>query len=408
MKSVFGRIILSVIAFIGYRWFDGVINPAIDVVKSGLAVGLQMGGTMADHVKAESEMAYYSHHWFIPFACFAVALVIIWFKYIKEFYQSLGILGILGIAFLTPHNAYAFFQKTEQAENYMILPNESAFWIVDVAPGEKQTAFDSAKLLNEKKIASGIIKVTHHLLPNGYGGWSFDPYVPDGRLFIVSRTPYSRKWNGHANKGTSTKNQEIECQDSGGLTIKTGISISAYIEPQNAALYMYNFGVLTPAGDPKSGEYIFNTVYYSTSLADVMDDAGYNTVETLVCNELAASDLDTDNKNAVQIMNKVREETRTEFAKFGITLRSIGWSATWEYDDAVQKALNDRYVAKTVRENVKTLQDLADIKVKEGLGVGLAQKGLPSNLISAPANQLEGVGLGPILHPAQIDTKTTK
>lgn len=66
----------------------------------------------------------------------------------------------------------------------------------------------------------------------------------------------------------------------------------------------------------------------------------------------------------------------------------------------MQKAINDKYTADTVAPILKTLQALADVKVKEGLGQGLASRGLPANLIAIPADLLDFTTLFGAKHPA--------
>lgn len=57
----------------------------------------------------------------------------------------------------------------------------------------------------------------------------------------------------------------------------------------------------------------------------------------------------------------------------------------------MQKAINDRYAAEKIAPVLPTLQAQSDIKVKEGLGEGMAKHGLPANLIAIPTNILETV-----------------
>ena len=50
--------------------------------------------------------------------------------------------------------------------------------------------------------------------------------------------------------------------------------------------------------------------------------------------------------------------------------------------ESVHKALNDKFVADTIASSLPTLAAAADIKVKEGLGAGLASHGLPTTLVT--------------------------
>jgi hypothetical protein len=66
-----------------------------------------------------------------------------------------------------------------------------------------------------------------------------------------------------------------------------------------------------------------------------------------------------------------------------------GWADTFTFDQSVQDAVNDRYIADKFGTVLPVLERLAEVRVKEGLGKGLADHGLPSNLIALPANWMD-------------------
>jgi hypothetical protein len=212
-------------------------------------------------------------------------------------------------------------------------------------------------------------------------GW--DLYVPTGRLIIVDRSPYSREWVASHNRGTSTHDESIPCQSKEGVNITVGVSIGASVSEDNAARYLYHFGVLAPtdgAGRPldrSSPQTIFTSVYYSRRLADAMDDVGRKRIQTLVCNEIASRTFDQANDEAVKIMDNVRKAATDYFAGVGVTLDFIGWGDTFTFDPDVQKAVNDKRNAEALKDVLPVLQALAQLKVQEGMGQGLAGKGLP-------------------------------
>jgi len=109
----------------------------------------------------------------------------------------------------------------------------------------------------------------------------------------------------------------------------------------------------------------------------VMDDVGRKRVQTLVCNEIAARSFDEDNDQAVKIMDNVKKAAADYFATVGITLDFIGWGDTFTFDADVQKAVNDKRNAEALKDVLPVLQALAQLKVQEGLGQGMATKGLP-------------------------------
>jgi len=284
--------------------------------------------------------------------------------------------------------AWAFADTTDKTEAYTILPNESAFFIPDTgANKESQAQFDSEAYLQDKKIAVKRFVIPHQKLA-GSGGTSWastgwDLYVPTGRLIIVDRSPFSREWVAAHDRGTSARNESIPCQSKEGVNITVGVSIGATVTEDNAAKFLYHFGVLAPtdaAGrllDRSSPQTIFTSVYYSRRLADVMDDVGRKRVQTLICNEIAGRTFDEANDQAVKIMDNVKKTASDYFTSVGITLDFIGWGDTFTFDADVQKAVNDKRNAEALKDVLPVLQALAQLKVQEGLGTGLASKGLP-------------------------------
>ena len=120
-----------------------------------------------------------------------------------------------------------------------------------------------------------------------------------------------------------------------------------------------------------------------------MDRVGRGEVLSLVCQEISTRTLNDDNKDAGAIITNISKGMTAFLAERGITLDYIGWADTFTFDPVVQKAINDRYTADTVKAVLPTLQALADVRVKEGLGAGLASRGLPANLIALPSNLLD-------------------
>jgi hypothetical protein len=393
MKSFVVRFILSVIVCTIYGWVDTILNP-IAVLESGQTAGAQFQASDQAYIWSYLKMNFFSHFG-LPSIVLLIILAIIWFPYLKKWASlltKLAIIALIGYG-IYPDTAKAYFDTTDKAEAYFILPNESAFWIPDVGDNKSsQSNLDSEAYFNANKIPTKRFIVPHHKFQNS-GGWiGADAYVPDGRLIIVDRTPYSKEWLAAADKGTSSKNEGIECQSKEGINITVGVSIAASVTEANAAKFLYRFGVQPPEGNRTDPKVIFTSVYYGRSLSSVMDDIGRKKVETLICGEIQGRSFDQANADANMIMDKVSKEVNDYFATLGITLDFIGYADTWTFDESVQKAIDDRYVAQTVSPIMPILQALADVKVKEGLANGLSTRGLPSNLITIPESLLGAVG----------------
>ena len=175
------------------------------------------------------------------------------------------------------------------------------------------------------------------------------------------------------------------------------MSVGASVLEQNAAKYLYRFGVVAPVGDRTDPKIIFNSVYYSRKLSDVMDDVGRKKVQTLVCDEITARSFDKANEEAVQIMQDVKQKATAYFGDVGITLDFIGWADTFTFDPVVQQAVNRRYVATQdqaiaalLAPYAATIQALAAADALRSFGAKTDGR-LPSTIVGLPAE------LGPLM-----------
>jgi hypothetical protein len=344
-----------------------------------------LSGQLAGNQFQSSDTAYLTtavglpllQGWHIPAIVLVLVLAAIWWPVLKK--AALSIFTVFFFRLLlTPPQAKAYFETTEKTEAMTVLPNQSAFWVPDNGDNKNsQIQFNSEDYWKMNKLAAKRFVIPHHKLGNSGGWMGSDSYVPDGRLFLVDRTPFSREWVDSTDRGSSSKKEGFPCQSSEGLNITVGVSIGAEVTEENAAKYLSVFGVLPPKGSPSDPQVIFTSVYYSHPFAEIMDGVVRKQVQTLICNELSARTLDKANLEANAIMEKVKGETAKYLTENGITLKFIGWADTFTFDPAIQKAINDRYIAATLQPALPVLQALAQIQVAEGAGKGLGEKGLP-------------------------------
>lgn len=330
------------------------ILASVHTLLAGHAAGLQFENSDIAAVVSQTSLYSFSKMMLIPSLIAIVALLLVWVPHIKRTWLAGAVLA-LG---LSASPAFAYYDKYDYAEAYTILPNESAFWIPDTGSNkDTQVKYDSESYLETSKIAVKRFVVPHSHL-QGSGSF-FDFYVPSGRLIIVDRTTYSREWVGAAERGTSKHDESFPCQSKEGLNITAGVSIGVEVKEANAAKYLYHFGVVSPSGTRNDPQVIFASVYYSRKVADVMDDIGRKKVQTLVCGEIASRAFDTVNADANAIMENVRKAAADYFTSVGITLDFIGWADSFTFDQAVQDAIDRRYVAQQDKEIASTLSPYA-------------------------------------------------
>ena len=377
------RIIATIIIVALWSLFYTLITGAAPIL-SGYAAGLQFQNSDTAAMMSTTATHYIGNSVMVPSCLAIVALLIVWVPYIERFLLMATLLLFgLGAA-----PAYAYYDKSDYAEAYTILPNESAFWVPDIgANKDSQGQFDSESYLAANKLAVKRFLVPHTKL-QGSGSF-FDFYVPAGRLIIVDRTPFSREWVA-GNRGTSTRDESFPCQSKEGLDVSVGVSIGASVLEISAAKYLYRFGVLAPVGDRGDPRTIFTSVYYSRKLSDVMDDVGRKLVQTVVCKEISSRTFDKANEEANLIMENVKKAGSDYFATVGITLDFIGWADTFTFSKDVQAAVNRKYIATVDAANAsmlapyaQTIQLLAAADALRSFGEHTDGK-LPTTIVGLP------------------------
>ncbi len=336
-----GRI-LATLAILLLRWFANFVTSTPATLVTGQVAGRQFDNDDMSYLVTRAILGGFSLADIVLDALVVLALIAIWYGPAKRaIMTALAPLFILAIA---PPPAHAYYDKTDYTEAYFILPNESAFFIPDVGSNkDSQSQFGSEEYLKANKIPAKRFQIPHAKL-QGSAFWS-DFYVPTGRLIIVDRTPFNREWVSQPHRGTSPKDESFPCQSSEGLNISVGIAIGASVFEENAAKFLYRFGVKPPQGDRRQPEVIFTSVFYGRGLSEVMDGPVRSKVQSLVCNEFTKRTFDQGNSQAAQIMASIEANTTAYLASVGITLDYIGWADTFTFDRNVQDAVNRRYVA---------------------------------------------------------------
>ena len=383
-----GRFIGSIAAIASFAGFNMILNP-VATVLTGQAAGGQFANSDTAYIGSVVSMGLASRL-ALSGAVLLFVLALIWWGPLRRRFARLA-MAAAGCLALGAVPAQAYYDKTDFTEAYTILPNESAFWIPDAgANRDGQAQFESEAYLNANKVPLKRFIVPHVKL-SGSGGF-FDFYVPGGRLIIVDRTPYSREWVDSADRGTSRRKEGFPCQTAEGLNVTTGISIGASVPEASAAKYLYRFGVLPAAGDRTDPKIIFNSVYYSRKLSEVMDDVGRKKVQTLVCAEISARSFDKANTDANAIMEQVRKGAAEYFTSVGIALDFIGWADTFTFDKDIQDAVNRRYIAAQDKEIAAALAPYADTIEKLAAAGALRSFGahsdgkLPTTIVGLPTD----------------------
>ena len=357
MKSILVRGILSIALLALWAALNGFLIKAAPLV-AGRAAALQFEPSDSAYLLSQYGMAWFTGSG-VSSLFVLLALGFIWWKPVKSL-LLVAALAALFLGSVAERPALAYYDKTDYAEAYFIMPNESAFYVPDVGDNkDSQAAFGSQAYYEAKKIAAKRFVIPHVKLENS-GLWS-NYYVPAGRLIIVDRTPYSREWVKGASKGTSTRDESFPCQSKDGINITVGISIGASVKEEDSSKFLYNFGINPPEGNRSQPEVVFTSVMHSRSLVQVMDTVGRSKVQALVCNEIGSRDFDAANNEMVPAMLNVKKFADQYFTSVGVTLLYLGYADTFEFDKPVQDAINQRYVADKLRPVLDVMMTKAEI-----------------------------------------------
>ena len=394
------RIVMTVISFIVWGWVNFATNLGQTLFSAQVA-GKQFQESDMSYIQAIYGMNLFSWLGGISTILLLFILFMTWRKYLPQAKKvvkdiTIGTTLAAMLMFGMTNHASAYWDTINKAEAYTVMPNESAFWIPSQGDSKgNQVELDSQAYLEANKVVAKLFIVPHAKFANS-GGWaSWDAYIPTGRLIMVDRTPYNQEWAKDSTRGTSAKDESFPCQTAEGINVIVEMSVAASVTEQNAAKFLYNFGVnplncgqnACNLSDPVI---IFNTVYYGKSLSQVMNSIGRNRIQTLVCNEVSARSLDQMNKDlSGPIIASVQKQATAWLLDRGITLDFIGYAGTVTFDKDVQQAINDRYTAQAIQPYIATLQAKAGIDAVEkwdGHSMPSSLTGLiPSDLLSTIA-----------------------
>ena len=401
-QSILSRAVLTVVAILVYGWINFLLNP-VATLLTGQVAGGQFSNSDGAYVSSVVGMNLFRNLG-IPAIVLLGVLVWIWWRPARRVLANLAAVGAV-LAALHPQPGSAYYDKADFTEAYTILPNESAFWIPDAgANKDNQAQFESEAYLNANKVPLKRFIVPHAKL-SGSGGF-FDFYVPTGRLIIVDRTPFSREWVDAADRGTSHAKEGFPCQSKEGLNVIVGVAIGASVTEQNAAKYLYRFGVKPPVGERIDPRIIFTSVYYSRGVKEVMDDFGRKKVSEVICDQITSRSFDQVNGEAKLIKDTAAKMITEYFAALGITIDFVGWADTFTFDKEVQEAVNRRYIASqdqaiamALAPYAQTIQTLAAAHALRAFGDKTDGK-LPTTIVGLPTDL--GTLLGTLLKSGTI------
>lgn len=205
-----------------------------------------------------------------------------------------------------------------------IKSNETAFLIKlegDTKDGQKM--FMSEEFLQQNKVATKRVIIPHR--KQSTGRWENDyRWIPTVAVVTVDRSPVTREWTQSEATGTSAKNQAIHCESLESIDFAVGATVSVSIPEEYAARFLYHFA--------------------GKSLAEITDNNVRGYVQSILCREFGARNLDLARREKKEIFAVAFKEAKEYFQLRGIALDNLGSSEGMTYTDAaIQNAINETF-----------------------------------------------------------------
>lgn len=407
------RFVVSVFVIAMAGIANALYSP-VATLATGQAAGRQLLPSDGEYLRTMYTFSAFSSGFVIITAIALLLLMAIWARPVADMIRKLGdtslsIIVLAGVAsgmIFLPVPAKAYYDQKDFTEAYSIGPNETAIVVPDIGDNKNtQVQMDSEAYLKSAQVPHKRVIIPHAKL-SGSGSW-YDYYVPSARLFIVDRTTYSHEWVGKGRGTNPTVDESIPCQSKEGLDVTFGIVIGTRVKEEDAARFLYNFGTqpLDPKTNRSDPQVVFQSVYYSRKVADVMNDIGRKAVMSFVCEEATSRSFDNVNSQLSDIVVNVRKKATEYFTSVGITVQFLGLGDTVAFASSVQKAIDDRYIVDKLGSSLSVLNAIANLKVQEGLGAGLDKHGLPIVVTPDMLNILSGLAAkapAAVVSPSQV------
>jgi len=273
-----------------------------------------------------------------------------------------AVLGVSGAAFVLNGCVRAYdtpeYVEVETDETAFVLPLEG-----DTA---QQAKFQSAKFLQEKKVSSKRVQISHRWSQTGRLS-STGQWIPAVKVIKVKRSPVTREWTAESSSGTARVDQAIwvESQDSVGFSM--GYSVTAYIKEEDAASFLY--------------------WYPSGSLAQVVDSEVRARIQQTTGEVAAKYALDALRAKKQEMVDAARTDVTTFFAERGITITTVAMFGGMTYENKeIQAAIDKVFVAQQEKEVNKAKLEAQE---KENLRLNMEATGMAEKAKLVAAGQAE-------------------
>ena len=240
--------------------------------------------------------------------------------------------------------AFTFIRPYDVPEFVEVDSSESAFLIPLEGDTTNQAAFHSVKFLEEKKIATKRVQITHRWRQMGYLPRSGN-YVATVRLVKVDRRPITREWTKSPKTGTSSKDEAIAVESKESVNFSMGLSCTAHIPEESAAVFLYS--------------------YPSKSLSEMLDMEVRARIHQIIAEEAGNYNVFDLPAKKNEIMKAVRDDVVPFFKKKGIEITTLAMLGGLTFDNAeIQRAIDDAAKASHLKVAAEAKRSAQEVENK--------------------------------------------
>jgi regulator of protease activity HflC (stomatin/prohibitin superfamily) len=240
--------------------------------------------------------------------------------------------------------AFTFIRPYDVPEFVEVDSSESAFLIPLEGDTANQAAFHSVKFLEEKKIATKRVQITHRWQQMGYLPRSGN-YVATVRLVKVDRRPITREWTKSPKTGTSPKDEAIAVESKESVNFSMGLSCTAHIPEESAAVFLYS--------------------YPSKSLSEMLDMEVRARIHQIIAEEAGTYNVFDLPAKKNEIMKAVRDDVVPFFKKKGIEITTLAMLGGLTFDNAeIQRAIDDAAKASHLKVAAEAKRSAQEVENK--------------------------------------------
>jgi len=213
--------------------------------------------------------------------------------------------------------------------------NETAFVLSLEGDMSNQGKMKSLEQLQKAKVAVKRINIPLRYQKTGRW-WYQAKLIPTVMIITVDRTPMTREWIAAEDKGSNRKDDAIWIESSDSVTFSTGFTVTAMIEEENSALFLYK--------------------YTNSSLANVMDKEIRARIQARSAEVATKYNMDELREKKMEIIEAVKADIIPYFADRGVTITTLGMFGGFNYENPdIQQSIDKVFITQQEKENAKAM-----------------------------------------------------